>query len=83
MDLDISDMTHQYLNELSDLTGLPIQVVLDHAISNYRRTVFLEKLNGDFAALRSNPDAWKEEQEERQLWEQTIADGLLSKEEKL
>ena len=37
---------------------------------------FLEGLAGDFAALRNNPAAWLEEQEERTVWDNTLGDGL-------
>lgn len=74
--LRANDTTHKNLKELSHLTGLPMQAVLDQAVSAYRRTVFLEKLNEDFAALRASPEAWQDEQTERALWEQTLADGL-------
>jgi hypothetical protein len=74
--LRTSESTHRALKELSQLTGLPMQSVLDRAISAYQRTVFLEKLNEDFAALRSDPDAWREELAERELWEQSLPDGL-------
>ncbi|MCX6366115.1 MAG: toxin-antitoxin system protein [Armatimonadetes bacterium] len=78
--LRTSDTTHKNLKELSILTGLPMQTVLDQAISAYQKDIFLEKLNEDFAALRANPKAWQEEQGERELWEQSLSDGLISPE---
>lgn len=53
-----------------------MQAVLDSAVEAYRRRVFLEGLNEDFAALRADRDAWQEEEEERKLWEVTLSDGL-------
>ena len=73
-----SAATHKNLKELSVMTGLSIQTVLEQAVEAYRRTVFLEQLNGDFAALQSDPVAWAEEQAERRQWEQTLGDGLPS-----
>ena len=32
--------------------------------------------NAAYAALRSDPKAWKAEQAERALWDKTLADGL-------
>jgi hypothetical protein len=46
------------------------------AIDSYRREKFLEKANAAFAALRGNPEAWSEEQQERGLWDRTTGDGL-------
>jgi len=53
-----------------------MQAVLDKAIEHYRREKFLRDANADYAALRRNPKAWKEELKERALWEQTLSDGL-------
>jgi Arc/MetJ-type ribon-helix-helix transcriptional regulator len=49
-------------------------------IENYHQQVnhqsFLEAANKAYDTLRNNPQAWQEELEERQLWEQTLADDL-------
>lgn len=36
----------------------------------------LVETNRAYAALRADPEAWKEERRERALWEGTLADGL-------
>jgi len=41
-----------------------------------RRQRMLADTNAAYAALRVNSKAWREEQEERRLWETTLADGL-------
>lgn len=46
------------------------------AIEHYRRQKFLERINADYAALRADPEAWREEQEERDAWDSTLMDGL-------
>ena len=56
-----------------------MQAVLDKAIERYRRERFLHAANADFAALRRDAKAWKEELRERALWEHTLADGLAKK----
>ena len=75
--LRASEVTHKNVKELAGLTGLPMQTVLERAVDAYRRTVFLEQFNRDYAALRNDPAAWEEEQAERMLWEQTLGDGLV------
>lgn len=72
----VTKQTHQQLALLARENGLSMQTILDLAVEAYRRQSFLEALNADFAALRANPEEWAEEMEERQLWEQTLADGL-------
>jgi len=74
--LRISDSAHKSLRAISRIEKRPMQAVLDSAVEAYRRRVFLEGLNEDFAALRADRDAWQEEEEERKLWEVTLSDGL-------
>jgi hypothetical protein len=68
--------THDKLKELAERSGRSMPEVLDEAVEAYRRQQFLEEVNRAFAALRSDPEAWREEQEERSAWEATIADDL-------
>jgi len=64
------------LRELARKQCQPVQTVLNEAIDSYRREKFLEEANAAFAALRSNPEAWSDEQQERQIWDHTTGDGL-------
>ncbi len=72
----LSNTTHQTLIKLAETSGETMQTVLDKAIENYRRYVFLIQANQAFAALRQNEELWHEERAERGLWDQTIADGV-------
>ena len=53
-----------------------MQAVLDEAIKRYQRDKFLDEVNAAYANLRKNSKAWKKEQAERALWDNTIGDGL-------
>ena len=72
----ISDQTHRILQELSASTGQSMQSILDTAIEAYRRELFLRDTNAAFAALRADPEAWREELAERAVWDATLGDGL-------
>jgi predicted CopG family antitoxin len=72
----ISEHARETLRELAARTGESMQTVLDRAIEDYRRRRFLEEANAAFATLRDKPEAWREELEEREEWDHTIADGL-------
>ena len=48
----------------------------DKALERSRREKFLRAANADYAALRCDSAAWKRELREREVWEQTVADGL-------
>jgi predicted transcriptional regulator len=63
------------LRELAKRQRQPVQTVLRQAIDHYRREKFLEEANAAFAALKGNPNAWAEEQQERELWDRTAGDG--------
>ena len=72
----ITRSAHTILRKLSEEVGEPMTEVLSKAIEAYRRQRFLDALNADFAALREDPSAWAEEQQERATWDATLADGL-------
>ena len=50
-----------------------VESVVKQAID---REKFLEEADAAFAALRRDPDAWDEEEQERRTWDQTAGDGL-------
>ncbi len=72
----ISEAAREKLQELAPQTGESMESILDKAIDEYRRRRFLEDANAAFAALRADPDAWREELEGRRPWEATLTDGL-------
>ncbi|MBW3625895.1 MAG: toxin-antitoxin system protein [Armatimonadetes bacterium] len=63
---------------MAESEGVSMQKVLDRAVEAYRRQRFLEEANAAYGALRLKPDTWREEQEEREAWEATLADGIPS-----
>lgn len=71
----ISESAHQLLQQLADLERTSTEVVLDRALEVYRREVFLRQANVAFADLKSDEEVWREELEERELWDNTVADG--------
>ena len=71
----ISPRAHELLRQLAEEEQRSMQSVLDRALERYRRERFLRAANADFAALKRNTKAWKQEVRERELWEQTVADG--------
>ena len=72
----IDEQALAVLRELARRQRQTVQTVLRQAIDSYRREKFLEEANSAFAALRNNADAWSEELQERDLWDQTTSDGL-------
>jgi hypothetical protein len=72
----ISKTDHTALAELSRATGKSMSSALSDAIQAQRRKHLIEASNAAYAKLRKDPKAWKEELEERALWDTTLADGL-------
>ena len=75
MTVRIEESAHRALRDVAEAHGLTLQAALTKAIEAYRRQVFLEGLADDFAELRSDRDAWADEEAEREVWDDTLADG--------
>lgn len=75
LNVRISEASHQTLRELSEQEGASMQSLLDEAVEQLRRARILAQTNKAFAALRNNPKAWRQEVEERAMWESTLSDG--------
>ena len=72
----VSDTSKVILKELASKTGKTMQSLLEEAIEKYRRWYLLEQHNRAYASLQKNENAWKEELEERKIWDQTLRDDL-------
>jgi predicted transcriptional regulator len=64
------------LRRISKETGKSAGVILREAMEDYRRKEFLRGVNEDFARLRKDKRAWKEELAERKAWDAVLLDGL-------
>ena len=53
-----------------------MQSLIDNALENLRREKMLEATNLAFARLKANKSEWQEEIAERELWENTLSDGV-------
>jgi predicted transcriptional regulator len=74
--LRVDQSLHRQVRKLADDSGQTMGQVLHAAITHYERQLFLQQLKEDFARLKSDPVAWKEELAERLIYEGTLADGL-------
>jgi hypothetical protein len=61
---------------MAEQTGQPMQDILEKALENYRRKLFLDAVNAGYAALRADPQAWAEIEAERQSMAGSLMDGL-------
>jgi len=71
----ISKNVYNEVKDLAKLQNQNMQNVLEQAVKEYKKKKFFDNLNNSFAKLKTNPDKWKDEKEERKLWEATLSDG--------
>lgn len=76
MNVLISEKSHRIIRQISETEGLPLSEVLDEAVESYRRQKFLSQTNQAFQKLKADENAWRDEIAERELWAQTLADGV-------
>lgn len=72
----ISRDTHETLSRIAAETGKTHQEVIELALRNYERELFLDRVNAGFEALRQDAEAWQEELAERAAWDVTLSDGI-------
>jgi predicted transcriptional regulator len=53
-----------------------MQDILDEAIQDYKKREFFDSLNAAYAKLKTNPKVWKEAENEREVWDTILLDGL-------
>ncbi|WP_036226244.1 hypothetical protein [Mesoaciditoga lauensis] len=72
----VSLKVRNILKDLSRETGEPMASILNEAVENYRRQLILEKANQAYKKLKENQEMWKEEVEERKMWDSTNMDDI-------
>ncbi|MDN5301745.1 MAG: hypothetical protein PWQ60_1259 [Thermoanaerobacteraceae bacterium] len=70
----INQTTYETIKKLSTDLKKPMQSVIEKAIKEYQRKVILENTAKAFAKLKANKELWREEIEERELWDNTLHD---------
>jgi predicted CopG family antitoxin len=72
----ISANSYQILKTLSQGKGQSMQSVIDQAIEDLRRRKMLEATNLAFSEMKADKTAWREEIAEREIWANTLSDGV-------
>lgn len=71
----ISTESARVLREIARETGQPMQKILDYALEEHRRSLFLKEANTAYAALKTDSRLWEDELAERRAWDTTDNDG--------
>lgn len=72
----ISPKSDSIMQEMAMLTGKSKIEILESALENYRHLERMRLLNESYRKLSKKKKAWEHEQEERNLLEGTLTDGL-------
>jgi len=72
----VSEETHQIFSKLAQQHHTSIRGYLARVAEDLRRQHILEETNRAYAALQTGGQATGSLQEERELWDATLADGL-------
>lgn len=75
----MSESVREKLRLMSSNSGRPMQEILETAVEEYERKMFWGQFNKAYGDMRRNLKAWKQELEERAVWDAAIADGLEDK----
>ncbi len=72
----INQKTHAMVRELAEQAETTMTAIVESAVQEYRAAQFWKEVNAGYAALKADPEAWAEYQEEIGAWDCTLADGL-------
>jgi hypothetical protein len=72
----IREDTREQLRVLEEKTGCRTPDLLARAVDQFRRSFILAETNVAYGALTQNAAAWSDEDDERELWDATLSDGL-------
>ncbi len=74
--IPVAEDTQIMLEELARLDSVPMTDVLARAVETYWGRRINEASNEAYAALKADPKAWQELQDEQSEWDATLTDGL-------
>jgi hypothetical protein len=77
----VSEKSYRILEELAVIKKMSFQHILDEVLEEKRREVLFNAADAAYIALRNDPVAWQEELAERQLFNNTLMDGLAHDEQ--
>lgn len=80
LNVSISEVSLSLLNELARWSGVSVQDALEAAIQDQYERKFWPAVEEGYSALRADPVAWAEVEQERRSLEGTLLDGLNSNE---
>lgn len=68
--------TRDRINALAEAAGISSSELLARALATYEERAFWSEYQSAVADLRTDPEAWAAEQDERAAWDRAVGDGL-------
>lgn len=72
----VNERTLASIRQLAEKNGKSMTAIIEEAIRDYEIKKYWEEYYADYEALKANPEAWADFQEELSAWDCTLADGL-------
>jgi hypothetical protein len=72
----VSKATGDILRDLAARAQTTMAAIAEEAVKEYEQKRFWENYYAGYNALRADPVAWADCQDEMKLWETTLADGF-------
>ena len=72
----VSKITRDILRDLAAKAQTTMAAIAEEAVKEYEQKKFWENYYAGYNALRADPVAWAEYQDEMRPWDTTLADGL-------
>ena len=72
----IGKQSHRTLRQLAEWMGESMQAVAEKAIEELRRQQMFAEADASFVELKKDANGWAEELAERDVWANTLRDGL-------
>jgi len=72
----VNKPTLEIVRVLASKAGTTMTAIVEAAVREYEKRKYWEEYYAAYEALRGNPQAWAEHEEEMKLWDSTMRDGL-------
>lgn len=73
--IKLSAAAQEHLEFLIEITNQPEQILIEQALNNFAREMFLQKTNAEYEQLKRDPHAWTDFVQECEEWDVTLLDG--------
>ncbi len=74
--IEVSAQAQHTIRALAEKPARSDQEIVERAVEELRRKLFIEEANSAYAILQQQPEAWSEIEREHNAWDAAAAEGL-------